>query len=49
MLAHGLDEPGEAARLEAAVEAALASTPTPDLGGSATTSDFAEAVVRELS
>jgi 3-isopropylmalate dehydrogenase len=49
MLAHGLDEPAEAARLEAAVEAALASTPTPDLGGNATTSDFAEAVVRELS
>jgi 3-isopropylmalate dehydrogenase len=49
MLAHGLDEPAEAARLEAAVDATLASTPTPDLGGSATTSDFAEAVVRELS
>jgi 3-isopropylmalate dehydrogenase len=49
MLAHGLDEPVEAARLEAAVDATLASTPTPDLGGSATTSDFAEAVVRELS
>jgi 3-isopropylmalate dehydrogenase len=49
MLAHGLDEPVEAARLKAAVDATLASTPTPDLGGSATTSDFAEAVVRELS
>jgi 3-isopropylmalate dehydrogenase len=49
MLTHGLDEPAEAARLEAAVDATLASTPTPDLGGSATTSDFAEAVVRELS
>jgi 3-isopropylmalate dehydrogenase len=49
MLAYGLDEPAEAGRLEAAVEATLASTPTPDLGGDATTSDFAEAVVRELS
>jgi isocitrate/isopropylmalate dehydrogenase len=49
MLTHGLDEPAEAARLEAAVDATLASTRTPDLGGSATTSDFAEAVVRELS
>jgi 3-isopropylmalate dehydrogenase len=49
MLAHGLAEPGEAARLEAAVDAALASTPTRDLGGRATTVDFADAVVRELS
>jgi 3-isopropylmalate dehydrogenase len=48
MLAHGLGEPGEAARLEAAVDAALASRPTRDLGGRATTADFAEAVVREL-
>jgi 3-isopropylmalate dehydrogenase len=49
MLAHGLGEPGEAARLEAAVDAALASTPTPDLGGAATTAEFADAVVRELA
>ena len=48
MLAHGLDEPAEAARLEAAVDAALASTPTPDLGGRATTAEFADAVLREL-
>jgi 3-isopropylmalate dehydrogenase len=49
MLRHGLDEPAEAQRLEAAVDAALASTPTPDLGGRATTADFADAVLRELS
>jgi len=49
MLAHGLDEPAEAARLEAAVESALVSAPTPDLGGRATTVEFADAVVRELS
>jgi 3-isopropylmalate dehydrogenase len=48
MLAHGVDRPAEAARLEAAVDAALASTPTPDLGGAATTAEFADAVVREL-
>jgi 3-isopropylmalate dehydrogenase len=49
MLAHGLDEPAEAARLEAAVDAALATTPTPDVGGDATTADFTDAVLRELS
>ncbi|HWM14210.1 MAG TPA: 3-isopropylmalate dehydrogenase [Gaiellaceae bacterium] len=49
MLRHGLDEPAEAKRLEAAVDAALASTPTPDLGGKATTAGFADAVLRELS
>jgi 3-isopropylmalate dehydrogenase len=48
MLAHGLDQPGEAGRLEAAVEAALQSTPPPDLGGGATTSEFVEAVLRAL-
>jgi 3-isopropylmalate dehydrogenase len=49
MLTHGLGEPGEAARLESAVDAALATTPTPDLGGTATTDDVVEAVLRELS
>ena len=49
MLAHGVDQPAEAARLEAAVDAAVASTPTPDLGGTATTTEFADAVVRELA
>jgi 3-isopropylmalate dehydrogenase len=49
MLTHGLGEPAEAARLESAVDAALATTPTPDLGGTATTDDVVEAVLRELS
>jgi 3-isopropylmalate dehydrogenase len=49
MLEHGLDSPAEARRLEAAVESALASTPTQDLGGTATTSEFGETVLRELS
>jgi 3-isopropylmalate dehydrogenase len=48
MLAHGLDEPAAAARLEAAVDAALESTPPPDLGGTATTSELVDAVLRAL-
>jgi 3-isopropylmalate dehydrogenase len=49
MLEHGLGLPAEARRLEAAVESALASTPTRDLGGTATTSEFGDAVLRALS
>jgi 3-isopropylmalate dehydrogenase len=49
MLAHGLDEPDEAKRLEAAVDAALMASPTPDLGGTATTAELTDAVLRELS
>jgi 3-isopropylmalate dehydrogenase len=49
MLEHGLGRPEDARRLEAAVESALSSTPTPDLGGSASTSEFGDAVLRELS
>lgn len=49
MLAHGLGRPAEAAALEAAVEAALASAPTPDLGGAATTAQFGDAVLRRLA
>ncbi|MGH3042760.1 MAG: isocitrate/isopropylmalate dehydrogenase family protein, partial [Gaiellaceae bacterium] len=49
MLAHGLDQPAEAERLEAAVDAALVSTPTPDLGGRATTADFTDAVLACLA
>jgi 3-isopropylmalate dehydrogenase len=45
MLEHGLDRPDEARLLDAAVERALETTPTPDLGGSATTAQFAEAVL----
>jgi 3-isopropylmalate dehydrogenase len=48
MLAYGLDAPAEAARLEAAVDTALATTPTPDLGGSATTAEFVDAVLAAL-
>jgi 3-isopropylmalate dehydrogenase len=39
-LAHAVDE---------AVERALASTPTPDLGGAASTSDFGDAVLESLA
>ncbi|MEO8291010.1 MAG: isocitrate/isopropylmalate family dehydrogenase, partial [Gaiellaceae bacterium] len=49
MLEHGLARPEEARRLEAAVENALATAPTPDLGGQATTSEFGDAVLRALS
>ena len=49
MLEHGLGRPEEARRLEAAIESTLASHPTRDLGGSATTAEFGDAVVRELS
>jgi 3-isopropylmalate dehydrogenase len=49
MLEHGLGKPDQAGRLEEAVDAALASSPTPDLGGTATTFEFGDAVLRELS
>ncbi|HZQ03438.1 MAG TPA: 3-isopropylmalate dehydrogenase [Gaiellaceae bacterium] len=47
-LEHSLGEPEQARRLEAAVEAALGSSPTPDVGGTATTREFGEAVLAEL-
>ena len=49
MLEHGLDRPAEAGALAAAVEVALAQVPTPDLGGTATTAEFGDAVLRALS
>jgi 3-isopropylmalate dehydrogenase len=49
MLAHGLDEPEQAQRLEAAVDAALLASPTPDLGGTATTAELTDTVLKELS
>ena len=49
MLRHGLEAPDEAGRLEAAVDAALVEKPTPDLGGSATTAELTDAVLRALS
>jgi 3-isopropylmalate dehydrogenase len=49
LLRHGLDEPQLADDVEAAVGAALETTPTPDLGGSATTDEFTDAVVTTLA
>jgi 3-isopropylmalate dehydrogenase len=49
MLEHGLARPEEARKLEDAVEEALASTPTQDIGGGATTREFGDAVLRALS
>ena len=49
MLAYGLDEPEQAQRLEAAVDAALLASPTPDLGGTATTAEAPDTVLKELS
>ena len=46
MLRHGIGEPELADELERAVGEALESTPTPDLGGSATTTESTDAVVR---
>jgi 3-isopropylmalate dehydrogenase len=49
MLEHGLGRLGEATALAAAVDAALETTLTPDLGGSAATADFAAAVLAALA
>jgi 3-isopropylmalate dehydrogenase len=48
LLRHGADDPDTAAALERAVDDALASTPTADLGGGATTAGFTDAVLRAL-
>lgn len=48
LLRHAADEPGLASSVEEAVEAALGAAPTFDLGGSATTTEFTDAVLREL-
>jgi 3-isopropylmalate dehydrogenase len=48
MLAYGLDRPDEANALEQAVDRALRETPTPDLGGRATTAEFSAAVLAAL-
>jgi 3-isopropylmalate dehydrogenase len=45
---HGLGEPQLARSLEAAVDAAIAQAPTPDLGGTATTSEFGDAVLASM-
>jgi 3-isopropylmalate dehydrogenase len=49
LLEHALGRPDEARALEQAVDDALETAPTPDLGGRATTADVAEAVLRRLS
>jgi 3-isopropylmalate dehydrogenase len=49
MLRYALDEARLADELEAAVDEALASTPTRDLGGGATTGEFTDAVVGTLA
>ena len=49
MLDHAFGRSREALALEAAVEVALHDHPTPDLGGSSTTEEFADAVVAAVS
>ncbi len=49
LLEHGLGRPEPARRLERAVEAALGATPTRDLGGTASTGDFVDAVLSDLT
>jgi 3-isopropylmalate dehydrogenase len=49
MLEHGLGRHDEARAVEAAVETALTGSPTPDLGGMATTAEFGDVVLRALS
>jgi 3-isopropylmalate dehydrogenase len=48
LLEHGLGRATEASLLNEAVDDALLSTPTADLGGTATTADFGDAVVAFL-
>jgi 3-isopropylmalate dehydrogenase len=48
LLVHALDRPDDAAALEHAVDVALAEAPTPDLGGTNTTRDMGDAVLRAL-
>jgi 3-isopropylmalate dehydrogenase len=49
MLRHALDEPALADALDAAVDDAMTLAPTPDLGGSASTSDLTDAVLDRLA
>jgi 3-isopropylmalate dehydrogenase len=48
MLRHGLDRPDDAATLERAIDDALVTAPTVDLGGTATTHELGDAVLRAL-
>ena len=49
LLEHALDRPDLARDVERAVEAALATAPTRDVGGSATTAEFADAALSGLT
>ncbi len=49
LLEHGLALPEEGAMLRRAIEAAIVSTPTRDLGGQATTAEFGAAVREQLA
>jgi 3-isopropylmalate dehydrogenase len=48
MLRHGLERPDDAATLERAIDDALVASPTVDLGGTATTRELGDAVLRGL-
>jgi 3-isopropylmalate dehydrogenase len=48
LLSYGLGRADEAAALESAVDAALTESPTPDLGGTSSTTDVGDAVLRNL-
>ncbi len=48
LLSHGLGRLDEATALEHAVDIALVEAPTPDLGGTSTTADVGDAVLRAL-
>jgi len=48
LLRHGLARPEEADALTHAIDVALASTPTADLGGTATTADFGKKIREQL-
>ena len=48
LLEHGLKRPEEARAVEAAVAEALRERRTPDLGGQASTREFADSVARHL-
>jgi 3-isopropylmalate dehydrogenase len=49
LLEHGLGLTAEAERLRTAIDAALVVSPTPDLGGTATTSELGAAVREQLT
>ncbi len=48
LLRHGVGRTDDADALERSIDAALAESPTPDLGGTATTRDLGDAVLRAL-